>query len=218
MWVHWPKCLKISLLSKRYLISFVILYRLFVVFNNANAVCAELWVWGFRNHAWNKSLLSSHSSSTRDLTRILYHLWFPKPNTHISYSQHLHIVKVSQFQSEKKKIGLVQTFCARAKMDWHIVQVPNCLYKKRWFPFSGTKSFGAALSAIQSWSGPKSLDRHKTVMPCPSLWPKQFWLVQNDFGLTKLIWTSLTIMIWSQPKWNGYDQNELVRFKLWFST
>ena len=28
----------------------------------------------------------------------------------------------------------------------------------------------------------------------------------------------LTIMIWSQPKWNGHDQNELVRSKLWFST
>ena len=90
MWVHWPKCLKISFLSKRYLISFVISYRLFVVFNNANAVSAEMWVWGFGNHSWNKSLLSSHSSATRDLTRLLYHLWFPKPHTHISYSQHLH--------------------------------------------------------------------------------------------------------------------------------
>ena len=47
-------------------------------------------------------------------------------------------------------------------------------------------------------------------MPCPSMWPKQFWLVQNGFGLTKL---DLTIMIWSRPKWNGHDQNELVRFK-----
>ena len=28
----------------------------------------------------------------------------------------------------------------------------------------------------------------------------------------------LTIMIWSWPKWNGHDQNELVRSKLWFST
>ena len=33
---------------------------LFVVFNNANAVSAEMWVWGFGNHSWNKSLLSSH--------------------------------------------------------------------------------------------------------------------------------------------------------------
>ena len=34
-------------------------------------------------------VLSSHSSSTRDL-RLLYHLWFPKPHTHISYSQYFH--------------------------------------------------------------------------------------------------------------------------------
>ena len=65
-------------------------YCLFVFFNNANTVSAEMWVWGFGNHAWYKSLLSSHSSATRDLTRLLYHLWFPKPHTHISYSQHLH--------------------------------------------------------------------------------------------------------------------------------
>ena len=43
-------------------------------------------------------------------------------------------------------------------------------------------------------------------MPCPSMWPKQFWLVQNGFGLTRLIWT------W--PWWFGHDQNELVTTKL----
>ena len=35
-------------------------------------------------------------------------------------------------------------------------------------------------------------------MPCPSMWPKQFWSVQNGFGLTKLIW--------SRPKWIGQVQ------------
>ena len=40
--------------------------------------------------------------------------------------------------------------------------------------------------------------------------PKWFWSDQIDLDLT--------IMIWSQPKWNGHDQNELVRSKLWFST
>ena len=44
------------------------------------------------------------------------------------------------------------------------------------------------------------------LMPCPSMWPKQFWLVQNDFGLTKLIWT------W--PWWFGHDQNEMVMTKM----
>ena len=47
-------------------------------------------------------VLSSHSSSTRDLT-LLYHLWFPKPHTHISYSQYLHIVcffRLKRFHSK----------------------------------------------------------------------------------------------------------------------
>ena len=39
---------------------------------------------------------------------------------------------------------------------------------------------------------------------------KWFWSDQIDLDLT--------IMIWSQPKWIGHDQNELVRSKLWFST
>ena len=46
----------------------------------------------------------------------------------------------------------------------------------------------------------------KTVLVCP----KWFWSDQIDLDLT--------IMIWSRPKWNGHDQNELVRSKLWFST
>jgi hypothetical protein len=40
--------------------------------------------------------------------------------------------------------------------------------------------------------------------------PKWFWSDQIDLDLT--------IMIWSRPKWNGHDQNELVRSKLWFAT
>ena len=31
-----------------------------------------------------------NSASTRDL-RLLYHLWFPKSHTHISYSQYFYI-------------------------------------------------------------------------------------------------------------------------------
>ena len=43
----------------RYLLSFVVSYHLFVFFNNANTVSAEMWVWGFGNHAWYKSLVKS---------------------------------------------------------------------------------------------------------------------------------------------------------------
>jgi len=38
---------------------------------------------------WTKKV--DTKPSTSDLTRLLYHAWFPKPHTHISYSQHLHI-------------------------------------------------------------------------------------------------------------------------------
>ena len=40
--------------------------------------------------------------------------------------------------------------------------------------------------------------------------PKWFWSDPIDL--------SLTIMIWSPPKWNDHNQNGLVRSKLWFST
>ena len=48
-----------------------------------------------------------------------------------------------------------------------------------------------------------------TWMPCPSMWPKQFWSVQNGFHLTKLIWT------W--PNWFGLDHNDLVSTKMKWS-
>ena len=49
---------KIELL-KGHLLSFVVSYHLFVFFNNANTVSAEMWVWVFGNHAWYKTLVKS---------------------------------------------------------------------------------------------------------------------------------------------------------------
>ena len=46
-------------LWKGYLLSFVVSFCLFVFFNNANTVSAEMWVWSFGNHAWYKSLVKS---------------------------------------------------------------------------------------------------------------------------------------------------------------
>ena len=54
---------------------------------------------------------------------------------------------------------------------------------------------------------------YKKLMPCPSKSPKQFWSVQNGFGLTKIDLVP-TIMIWSWPKWIGRDQNESVTTKM----
>jgi hypothetical protein len=63
--------------------------------------------------------------------------------------------------------------------------------------------------------------KRNTQMPCPSMWPKQFWLVQNGFGWSKMVlvwqnWFGLdhndlatTKMKWSRPKWIG-------QVKMWF--
>ena len=45
-------------LLKGHFLSFVVSYHLFVFFNNANTVSAEMWVLGFGNHKWYKSLKS----------------------------------------------------------------------------------------------------------------------------------------------------------------
>ena len=100
MWVHWPKCLKILFLSTRYLISFLISYRLFVVFNNANAVSAEMWVWGFGNHKWYKSLVKSRVADEWLDKRLLFHAWFPKPHTHISALTALALLKTANKRYE----------------------------------------------------------------------------------------------------------------------
>ena len=58
---------KIELL-KGHLLSFVVSYHLFVFFNNANTVSAEMWVWGFGNHKWYKSLKSRVKDEWLDKT------------------------------------------------------------------------------------------------------------------------------------------------------
>ena len=52
----------------------------------------EYWVLEIMR---DTKVLSSHSSSTRDL-RLLYHLWSQKPHTYISYSQYFHSAKCMQ--------------------------------------------------------------------------------------------------------------------------
>ena len=48
---------KIELL-KGHLLAFIVSYDLFVIFNNANTVSAEMWLLSFGNHAWYKSISS----------------------------------------------------------------------------------------------------------------------------------------------------------------
>ena len=52
-----------------------------------------MWVWGFGNHKW-------HESKTSDLTRLLYHAWFPKLHTHISALTVLALLKNTNKQKE----------------------------------------------------------------------------------------------------------------------
>ena len=44
--------------------------------------------------------VSSHESKTSDLTRLLYHAWFPKPHTHISALTVLALLKNTNKQKE----------------------------------------------------------------------------------------------------------------------
>ena len=70
----------------------------------------------------------------------------------------------------------------------------------RWYNLvSTTKSYSIWRDFEQSYVT-------KTVL----VGPKWFWSDQIDLDLT--------LMIWSRPKWNGQDQNELIISKLWFST
>ena len=58
-----------------------------------------MWVRGFGNHKWC------------DLTRLLYHAWFPKPHTHISYSQYFHIT-MSPLEGKACKYSYCVPNCA----------------------------------------------------------------------------------------------------------
>ena len=50
-----------------------------------------------------------------------------------------------------------------------------------------TKNYRDRRSVSPSERGTNKL--LKKLMPCPPMWPKQFWSVQNGFGLTKMIST-----------------------------
>ena len=83
-------------LWKGYLLSFVVSFRLFVFFNNYNTVSAEMWAWSFGNHAWYKSLVKSLVLDSWLETFVSF--LFPKPHTHISYSQYFHTGVHARFQ------------------------------------------------------------------------------------------------------------------------
>ena len=92
---------------------------------------------------------------------------------------------------------IISLNCNRNKEKWMIVYLVNRQkFYSRYCMLWNERSKFNALSFYVT----------KTVL----VGPKWFWSDQIDLDLT--------IMIWSRPKWNGHDQNELVRSKLWFST
>ena len=90
-------------LWKGYLLSFVVSYSLFLFFNNANTVSAQNVSMGF----WKSCVIQKSCQVTR---LRLVHLLFPKPHTHISYSQYLHNVHL--FSAHTSQEGIK---CTKAK-------------------------------------------------------------------------------------------------------
>ena len=82
MWLHWNT------------LTFTVTWDIFFHFIACLYFSTMLILWvrkyecGVLEIIRDKKILPSHSSSTRDL-RLLY-LWFPKPHTHISYSQYFY--------------------------------------------------------------------------------------------------------------------------------
>ena len=59
-----------------------------------------MWVWGFGNHKWDKSLVKSRVEDEWLDKRLLYHAWFPKPHTHISALTALALLKITNERYE----------------------------------------------------------------------------------------------------------------------
>ena len=91
--------------------------------------------------------------------------------------------------------------CTGLNWFWTIWFKQNALYT-RFLPRPARKELNVPKLKINALSFYVT----KTVL----VGPKWFWSDQIDLDLT--------IMICSWPNWNGHDQNDLVRSKLWFST
>ena len=59
-----------------------------------------MWVWGFGNHKWYKSLVKSRVADEWLDKRLLFHEWFPKPHTHISALTALPLLKTTNKRYE----------------------------------------------------------------------------------------------------------------------
>ena len=63
-----------------------------------------MWVWGFGNHKWYKSLVKSRVADEWLDKRLLFHAWFPKPHTHISALTALALLKTTNKRYETTNV------------------------------------------------------------------------------------------------------------------
>ena len=64
-------------------------------------------------------VLESHESKTSDLTRLLYHAWFPKLHTHIYYSQYFH--SVGGYPNPKGKATIFPNYVTWLRLNHHVI-------------------------------------------------------------------------------------------------
>ena len=126
----------------------------------------------------------------------------------------------------KKYLSLIYIYRRSHRIYWSL-----CSYwRKSSIKYSKKSSLETSYKRqiyLQYWKWSRmdhwSFERHsiyiRTVMPCPSMWPKQFWSVQNDF-LPKWITFGpdhfilvVTLLFWSWPNHYGQVQINLVRPK-----
>ena len=104
-----------------------------------------LWVqkceYGVLEITHDTKVFSSHSW-------LLYHLWFPKPHTHISYSQHLHNVECAIYSilisnsAQARGVSKVSVWCCENHLLWllndvFIMTIFCIVHTDLFSPFSG---------------------------------------------------------------------------------
>ena len=98
-----------------------------------------MWVWGFGNHKWYKSLVKSRVADEWLDKRLLFHAWFPKPHTHISALTALALLKTTnkryeirnemRYLFERNKIFKHFGQCTHMWLHW-LLQISNFTRQK----------------------------------------------------------------------------------------
>ena len=108
-----------------------------------------MWVWGFGNHKWYKSLVKSRVADEWLDKRLLFHAWFPKPHTHISALTALALLKTTnkryeitnemRYLFERNEIFKHFGQCTHMWLHW-LLQISNFTRQKTCETDAGQKS------------------------------------------------------------------------------